>query len=216
MTPKEALATLERQVQACRACRLGNIRHQAVFGEGNPESRLMFIGEGPGAEEDRQGRPFVGPAGQLLDQMLKAMGMNRHDHVYIANVVKCRPPGNRVPDPNEIKACHSHLQRQIEWVNPAIVVLLGSTALRAFFGSQQRITRARGQWIRQQGRWWMPTYHPAALLRNPTWKRDVWTDLKRVLDQYRILVDPQHDTPHYPLTSRKTPTPPAERDQRGG
>ncbi len=205
MTPEEALVVLEHQVQACQACILGNSRHQAVFGEGNPRSRLMFIGEGPGKEEDRQGRPFVGPAGQLLDQMLKAMGMNRHEHVYIANVVKCRPPGNRVPDPAEITACHSYLARQIDLINPAIVVLLGSTALKALFGPHRRITGARGQWIGHNDRWWMPTYHPAALLRNPALKRDVWTDLKHVLDQYRLLVDPQHDTPHYPLSSGKSP-----------
>lgn len=207
MTPEEALAVLQSQVLACRACALANNRHQVVYGEGNPRSRLMFIGEGPGAEEDRQGRPFVGPAGQLLDQMLKAMGMTRQEHVYIANVVKCRPPGNRVPLPEEIAACRSHFDRQIALINPDIVVLLGSTALQALFGRHQRITRARGQWIRHNNRWWMPTYHPAALLRNPTWKRDVWNDLKQVIDQYRMLVDPQHDTPHYPLASAKNPRP---------
>ncbi|NMP20851.1 uracil-DNA glycosylase [Sulfobacillus harzensis] len=198
MTHEEALGDLELAVLRCQNCRLGNIRRQAVFGEGNPEARLVFIGEGPGAEEDRQGRPFVGAAGQLLDKMLSAMGMHRFQQVYILNAVKCRPPNNRTPLPDEVEACRPHFDRQLAILDPAIVVLLGSTALKAVMGSEWRITRARGQWIEQDGRWWMPTYHPAALLRNPAWKRDVWLDLKRVIDKYRELVDPNHDTPHYP------------------
>lgn len=202
MTVKaDLMEQLKPQVLACWSCRLRNGASQVVFGEGSPEARLAFVGEGPGGEEDRQGRPFVGPAGKLLDQMLTAMGMNRFEHVYILNVVKCRPPGNRAPDPEEAGRCRTHLDRQLEIIDPDIVVLLGSTAGREMLDPELRISKARGRWIFREGRWWMPTYHPAALLRNPSLKRAVWSDLKQVIDKYRELVDPAHHTPHYPVHS---------------
>jgi uracil-DNA glycosylase family 4 len=184
-------------VLACHACGLRANARQVVFGEGGPDARLVLIGEGPGAEEDRLGRPFVGAAGQLLDKMIAAMGMERFRHTYILNIVKCRPPNNRVPTPEEILACAPHLERQLEILDPVIVVLLGNTAVKALIDPAARITRIRGQWIERAGRWWMPTYHPAALLRNPAWKRDAWADLKQVLDKYRQLVDATHVSAYY-------------------
>jgi uracil-DNA glycosylase family 4 len=199
MTKAERLDSLRPEVLGCRACGLRDGATQVVFGEGHPEARIVFVGEGPGADEDKQGRPFVGRAGQLLDRMIAAMGMSRFQDVYILNVVKCRPPGNRTPTPEEWDACHPHLERQLEILDPVIVVLLGSTALKALLGPTLRITQMRGQWIERQGRWWMPTYHPAALLRNPSLKRETWDDLKRVVDKYRELVNPGHDSPYYPI-----------------
>lgn len=158
----------------------------------------MFIGEGPGAEEDRLGRPFVGAAGKLLDQMLAAMGFGRDRNVYIANVVKCRPPGNRAPSEDERAACRPHLDAQMRIINPAIVVLLGATAVQTLADPEAKVTKIRGQWIVRNGTWMMPTFHPAALLRNPSWKRDSWEDLKRVIEKYRELVDPTHFSPYYP------------------
>lgn len=193
------LDALRPGVLACRACSLRGGARQVVFGEGHPEARVVFVGEGPGAQEDAAGRPFVGAAGQLLDKMLAAMNFSRTRDVYILNVVKCRPPGNRTPEKAELEQCLPHLVRQLEILDPAIVVLLGSTALRALIQDDARITRMRGVWVSKGGRWWMPTYHPAALLRNPELKRSVWSDLKQVLDKYRELVDPGHDTPHYPI-----------------
>ena len=193
------MATLERVVQGCTRCGLRAGCRGVVFGDGNPRARLMLIGEGPGADEDRLGRPFVGRAGQLLDRILAACGFNRQRHVYIANIVKCRPPGNRTPTPDERAACLPNLRAQMRLVNPVIVVLLGSTALQALIDPAARITRARGRWIHKDGIWYMPTYHPAALLRNPSLKRECWHDFKLVIDKYRELVDPHHESPHYPL-----------------
>ncbi|GAB6877528.1 uracil-DNA glycosylase [Thermaerobacter litoralis] len=190
--------TLEQVVKGCTACGLRAGCRGVVFGDGNPAARLMLIGEGPGADEDRLGRPFVGRAGQLLDRILAACGFDRQKHVYIANVVKCRPPGNRTPTPEERAACLPNLRAQMRLVRPAIVVLLGATALQALIDPTARITRARGQWIYRDGVWYMPTYHPAALLRNPGLKRDCWHDFKKVIDKYRELVDPDHVAPHYP------------------
>ncbi|MCL5116742.1 MAG: uracil-DNA glycosylase [Firmicutes bacterium] len=201
MTREELLIELESSVKSCHRCGLRDSAAHVVFGEGFSEARLVFIGEGPGAEEDRLGRPFVGAAGQLLDRMLAAMGMDREHHAYILNVVKCRPPGNRTPEPSETASCRPHLEGQLSILDPAIVVLLGATAVKSLINPGMRITRVRGQWIQKDGRWWMPTYHPAALLRNPAWKRDAWSDLKQVIDKYRTLVDPSHDSPHYPRPS---------------
>ncbi len=198
-TKAEQLELLRPEVLGCRRCALRDGATQVVFGEGFCEARLVFIGEGPGSEEDRLGRPFVGPAGQLLDRMLAAMGMTRFEHVYILNVVKCRPPHNRVPEPEEAETCRIHLDRQLDILDPPIVVLLGSTAARTLLDPALRISRARGEWTLKDGRWWMPTYHPAALLRNPTWKKDAWSDLKRVVDKYRELVNPAHESPYYPI-----------------
>jgi uracil-DNA glycosylase family 4 len=208
-TPQARLDALKEQVLQCHRCGLRDQAHHVVFGEGAPAARVVLVGEGPGAEEDRQGRPFVGAAGQLLDRMLQAIGMTRTQHVYILNVVKCRPPGNRVPTEDEQAACRPHLDAQLTILNPSIVVLLGSTALKAFFGPKSRISEMRGQWLHDHDRWVMPTYHPAALLRNPAWKRASWEDLKKVVDKYRELVDPAHDTPYYPLHHQHPVRPPS-------
>ena len=140
----------------------------------------MFIGEGPGADEDLQGLAFVGAAGQLLTRMIAAMGLSR-EQVYICNVVKCRPPHNRAPTPEEADACLPFLRAQFSLVRPKVVVLLGATAARAILGEQTRITRDRGQWVEKKGVWFMPTYHPAALLRDESKKRDAWRDLRAVM-----------------------------------
>lgn len=171
---------------ACRKCGLRGGCSGVVFGEGNPAARLMLIGEGPGADEDRLGRPFVGKAGQLLDQMLAAIGLERFQHTYIANVVKCRPPGNRVPAFDEARACLPWLVRQILLVSPRIIILLGNTALKNLIDPRAAITAMRGQWLTSKsGIKIMPTYHPAALLRDTSKKRPVWEDLQMVRDMYR-------------------------------
>ncbi|MCR4427487.1 MAG: uracil-DNA glycosylase [Firmicutes bacterium] len=171
-------------MERCRACRLGETRTRSVPGEGNPDADLMFIGEGPGVEEDLQGRPFVGAAGRLLDKIIAAMGMSR-DQVFIGNIVKCRPPYNRVPESAEIEACLPFLARQIRLIRPRIIVLLGATALRALVDPGASITRARGQWIRVANTMIMPTFHPAALLRDPAKKRPLWEDMQQVLEQLK-------------------------------
>ena len=169
----------------CARCELRAGCSGVVFGEGNPNARLMLIGEGPGADEDRLGRPFVGKAGQLLDKILEAIGLERFTHVYIANVVKCRPPGNRAPRPEEAEQCLPWLYRQIELVSPGIIVLLGSTALKNLIDPEARITKMRGQWlVSKSGIKIMPTYHPAALLRDTSKKRPVWEDFQKVRDAY--------------------------------
>jgi len=170
----------------CRKCGLREGCRGVVFGKGNPGAGLMFIGEGPGAEEDKQGKPFVGAAGQLLDKIIMAAGFDVHD-VYIANIVKCRPPGNRAPAREEADACKPWLLRQIELVNPSVIVLLGAVALQNMIDADARITRMRGRWINKDGREYMPTFHPAALLRDESKKRPVWEDIKQVRDRYRIL-----------------------------
>lgn len=175
---------LAAQVRDCTRCGLHQGRQQAVFGSGDRHARWLFIGEGPGAEEDRQGEPFVGPAGQLLTSMVAALGMQRHE-VYIANVVKCRPPGNRDPEAAEVASCIGYLQRQIELVQPAVIVLLGRVAAHAMLQTEQPLGSMRGQMYRYAGDVPMiVTYHPAYLLRSPQDKRKAWQDLclaKRVM-----------------------------------
>ncbi len=177
------LTALQQAIQGCLACPLGPGRLKFVFGEGDPHARLMFVGEGPGRDEDLQGRPFVGKAGELLDKMIGAIGLKREE-TYIANVVKCRPPDNRTPTPDEARACLGYLHRQIELVRPAVIVTLGATPLRELVGISEGITRVRGQWKRVQvgGREIpvMPTFHPAYVLRQYTQdvRRAVWADLK--------------------------------------
>lgn len=156
----------------------------------------MLIGEGPGEEEDRQGRPFVGKAGQLLDKILEVCGFGRFTHVYIANIVKCRPPKNRIPAPEERISCLPYLHEQIKIIEPAIIILLGATALQGLIDPQARITKSRGEWLQWQDIWIMPTYHPAAILRNPQLKKPVWEDFKKVVAKYRDLVDPNHYSPY--------------------
>ena len=168
---------LLESIGACRRCRLCETRTHVVPGEGNPNARLMFIGEGPGRDEDQQGRPFVGASGQLLDRMIHALGMERTD-VYIANVVKCRPPMNRNPEPDEAEACMDYLRQQFVLVRPRVIVLLGKVAYRYVLKQDAPISAARGQWVERKGVWFMPTYHPSALLRDPSKKREAWEDLK--------------------------------------
>ncbi|MDO4951753.1 MAG: uracil-DNA glycosylase [Bacteroidales bacterium] len=191
------LETIRQYVAGCKRCGLAAGRTHAVPGEGCPTARLMCIGEGPGYHEDRLGRPFVGPSGQLLDKILAAAGFSRQTNVFIANIVKCRPPANRDPLPEERQACLPLLLKQIEIVNPAIIVLLGATALKGLINPSAHITQLRGQWIEWQGRLVIPTFHPSALLRNPPLKRPVWEDFKHVIDKYRQLVNPSHHSDYH-------------------
>lgn len=174
------LAVLAEEVEGCTACRLHETRTQTVFARGTPKSGLCFVGEGPGADEDAQGYPFVGKAGQLLDRMIEAMGFER-DEVLIMNVVKCRPPQNRKPEPDEMAACRGFMERQIELAAPSVIVALGATAVQGLLGISG-IMRLRGNWKLYKGKIAvMPTFHPAYLLRTPQAKRDVWNDLQEVL-----------------------------------
>ena len=178
-----SLSELREAACTCNACPLSATRTHVVFGEGNPKAPLMFVGEGPGADEDASGRPFVGRAGDLLTKMIKAMGYERTD-VYIANIVKCRPPGNRVPEEHERQSCLPYLTRQISLVSPNVMVLLGQTAAATLLRSSGGISRIRGkeaQIAEHPGIRVMPTYHPAYLLRNPSAKVEVWDDLKQVM-----------------------------------
>ena len=164
---------------ACAKCGLQANRTNVVFGEGNPKAKIMFVGEGPGRDEDIQGRPFVGAAGQLLDKILESIGLSR-DEVYITNVVKCRPPKNRMPTPEEVSSCRPYLDAQIKRINPAIIVCLGALATKTLIDEKAKITRMRGTWHKKDGILYMPTFHPAALLRDPAKKRSVWEDMKKV------------------------------------
>lgn len=179
-----ALAALAAEASACTRCRLAQGRHSVVFGSGDPAADLMFVGEGPGAEEDRQGLPFVGPAGELLTKIIQAIDLGR-EQVYIANVVKCRPPGNRDPQPDEVAACRGYLERQIDLVRPRAIVALGKTAAQALLGNESPVGRLRGQWFTVRGVPTLVTYHPAALLRNPALKRPTWEDMQQVRDHLR-------------------------------
>ncbi len=192
MEKEEAIRQLNDQVQDCRRCQLRAGCSRVVFGEGSLNGGLMVIGEGPGQDEDRLGRPFVGRAGQLLDKILESGGFSRRDQVYVGNIVKCRPPGNRVPLPEERTACMPYLKEQIAIVDPKIIILLGATALQGLIDPKAKIGASRGKWLQWEGRWVMPTYHPAALLRNPGLKPVVWEDLKQVVGKYRELVKPSH------------------------
>lgn len=173
---------LEAQVAACSRCRLSQARTHTVLGEGDPRAALMFVGEGPGQQEDRTGRPFVGPAGQLLDKMLAAISLTR-EQAYICNVVKCRPPNNRVPEADEREACMGYLRAQTALVQPKVIVCLGSTPARALLGDDVRITRDRGVWHLRRGVWFLATFHPAALLRDEAKKRPAWEDFQAIRDK---------------------------------
>ena len=177
---------LKKDCAACERCELCRTRHNLVFGVGDENARVMFIGEGPGEQEDLQGEPFVGPAGQLLDKMLKIIYLDRRD-VYIANIVKCRPPRNRDPLPAEQNACVGWLQRQIELVNPDIIVFLGRIAACYFLGADFRITRQHGQWFDLNGRRAMAIYHPSALLRDPDKRPETFVDLKTLQQEINKL-----------------------------
>lgn len=179
--PAVDLDGIASEISACTKCALSACRKRTVPGEGNPGCELLFVGEGPGAEEDVQGRPFVGPAGELLTRMIVAMGLTR-DEVFIANVVKCRPPGNRTPQPEEVAACMPYLQRQIAVLRPKLICTLGNTPLRALMGDDSLgITRMRGRQLDYAGIPLIPTFHPSYLLRNPEAKKPCWEDLQTVL-----------------------------------
>lgn len=180
------LTALRAAAEACTRCRLAQGRQKVVFGSGNPAADLMLIGEAPGAEEDKQGLPFVGAAGELLTKIIQAMGMRRED-IYIANILKCRPPGNRDPQPDEVAACRGFLERQIELVQPKVIVALGRIAAQSLLGNDGPLGQMRGQWYRVLGVPTMVTYHPAALLRNQGLKRPTWEDMQQVRDRLREL-----------------------------
>ena len=169
---------LEDECKNCTKCKLCSNRHNVVIGTGNKNARIMFIGEGPGADEDMQGIPFVGKAGRLMDKAFQGVGIKREE-VYIANIVKCRPPNNRNPEKDEADCCKEYLESQIKLVNPEIIVLLGSVALKNILGEEYGITASRGKWIEKDGIKYLATFHPAALLRDESKKIDFWNDLKR-------------------------------------
>ena len=181
-----ALSQLEASVQGCVDCRLSERRKTVVFGTGDANADLMFIGEGPGAEEDRQGLPFVGPAGELLNKIVAAIGLRR-EQVYIANIVKCRPPGNRDPQPDEAAACRGYLERQIDLVRPKVIVALGRVAAQTLLESDRPLGRMRGEWHEVRGVPTRATYHPAALLRNEGFKRPTWDDMRAVRDRLAVV-----------------------------
>ena len=173
---------LEQSIKGCNRCKLYKTRQNIVFGTGNKNARVMFIGEGPGADEDRQGEPFVGKAGKLMNLAFETLGIDRNE-VYIANVVKCRPPSNRNPENDEAMACLNYLRNQVILVKPEIIVLLGSVALKNILGQEYGITASRGKWFEKKEIKYMPTWHPAALLRDETKKIDFIKDLKKVVDE---------------------------------
>jgi len=181
LTQVDALGALRVEIGPdCSRCKLHTLgRKQVVFGVGNPNAELMFVGEGPGADEDIQGEPFVGRAGQLLTKIIEAIELRRED-VYIANVIKCRPPGNRNPEPDEVEQCEPFLFRQIDIIKPKVIVALGKFAAQCLLKSDAPITRIRGREFTYRDAILIPTYHPAYLLRNPSAKRDVWEDMKKV------------------------------------
>jgi len=187
-SPADRLRLIREEIGDCKRCRLCQKRTQIVFGVGNPSARVLFVGEGPGQEEDRQGIPFVGRAGQLLtDIITKGMGLKRQD-VYIANVVKCRPPENRTPQPDEMAACLPFLEAQIEAIRPEVIVALGATACQGLLGSPVQITKIRGKWTDYRGTALMPTFHPSYLLRNPAAKKEVWDDIQKVMAKLGLSI----------------------------
>ncbi|MEQ1354594.1 MAG: uracil-DNA glycosylase, partial [Candidatus Acidiferrum sp.] len=181
------LQDIRGDIGDCIRCKLHRGRNKIVFGDGSPQARLLFIGEGPGRDEDLQGLPFVGRAGKLLTQMIEAMGLLRSD-VYICNVVKCRPPENRAPEKDEVAACSPFLFRQIDLVAPQVIVCLGSIAAQTILETTRGISQFRGQWLEFRGRKLMATYHPAYLLRNPAAKSEVWKDLQKVMAELGLEV----------------------------
>ncbi|HXW52870.1 MAG TPA: uracil-DNA glycosylase [Myxococcota bacterium] len=174
------LDNLRKQIGDCQRCKLCHGRKNIVFGSGKPDAKLVFVGEGPGAEEDAKGLPFVGRAGQLLTKMINAMGFSREE-IYICNVVKCRPPENRDPEPDEIEACEPFLKSQLSIIKPKVIVGLGRYACQTLLKSNTPMSKLRGHWNDYEGISFMPTFHPAYLLRNPPAKKEVWEDLQRVM-----------------------------------
>jgi len=183
----DSLLKIRTDLGDCTRCKLHKGRNKIVFGDGNPKAELLFVGEGPGADEDAQGLPFVGRAGKLLTQMIEAMGLQRKD-VYICNVVKCRPPENRAPEKDEVATCSPFLLRQIDTIAPKVIVCLGSVAAQTLLETNRGISHFRGQWLEFRGRKLLATYHPAYLLRNPSAKGEVWKDLQKVMSALGLEV----------------------------
>jgi DNA polymerase len=183
-----ALKALSKDIGDCKMCRLSKERTNIVFGEGNPDAKLMFIGEGPGREEDSQGRPFVGDAGMLLTRLIEKMGFKRKD-VYIANIVKCRPPMNRDPEKDEIESCRGFVEKQIEIIEPEVIISLGRISAQTLLGSTRlKMTSIRGNFFDYKGIPLMPTFHPAYLLRNPKDKWLTWSDAQKVLEKLKEVI----------------------------
>lgn len=181
----ETIEEVENEVKNCTKCKLCQSRTNTVFGVGNANADIMFIGEGPGADEDKEGEPFVGKAGKLMNQAFLGQGISR-EKIYIANIVKCRPPNNRNPEKDEAMICLNYLRNQVMLIKPKIIVLLGSVALKNILGDQYGITASRGKWIEKKGIKYMPTFHPAALLRDESKKIDFWKDLELVVKEAKI------------------------------
>lgn len=179
---------LEKSLESCQKCKLCKTRNNIVFGVGNREADIMLIGEGPGADEDMQGEPFVGKAGKLMNMAFDALGIKKEE-LYIANIVKCRPPFNRNPEQDEEQACLDFLRNQVILVKPKIIVLLGSVALKNILGKEYGITSSRGKWIEKRGIYYMPTWHPAALLRDESKKIEFLNDLKLVLEYEKNVIN---------------------------
>jgi len=190
-----SLDELNSQICSCMKCPLGATRTRFVFGTGNPRASLMLIGEAPGADEDAQGEPFVGKAGQLLNKILEAIGFRREE-VYICNILKCRPPGNRKPAAEEVEQCLPYLQKQIALVQPAVILCLGLTAAENLLETSESLTRLRGRILSYEGIPLMVTYHPAALLRNPNWKRPTWEDVQALRRLHDELVERRKEKHH--------------------
>jgi len=180
------LEEVREELGDCRRCKLHSTRTNIVFGTGTPKARLVFVGEGPGRDEDLQGKPFVGLAGQLLTKIIQAIQLTREE-VYIANIIKCRPPGNRNPEPDEIRACEPFLIKQLQAIRPKLICALGTFAAQTLLKTEEKISLLRGRFHQYQGIPLMPTYHPAYLLRNPNFKRDVWEDMKKIKKEYDRL-----------------------------
>lgn len=189
--PKKDVTLLELkdQVSTCTRCQLSETRTNTVFGEGSPKAKLMFVGEAPGGDEDKQGRPFVGRAGQLLTKIIESIGLKREE-VFICNILKCRPPGNRNPLPTEIAMCSSYLLKQIDLIKPEIICALGKFAAQTLLSTETPISKLRGEFHEYHGIKLMPTYHPAYLLRNPGGKKDVWEDMKAIAKELGLKVPP--------------------------
>jgi len=190
--------TLRSVCEGCHRCPLGETRTNLVFGVGNPEAEILFVGEGPGEQEDLKGEPFVGKAGILLDKMLGCIGFRRQENVYIANIVKCRPPRNRDPLPEERAACLPYLRAQTKLIRPKIIVCLGKVAATTLIDPSFSIMRSHGVWYERKGFWMIATFHPAALLRNESLKRDAYSDLLRIRAKYDELFPEKKEPPEEP------------------
>jgi uracil-DNA glycosylase family 4 len=186
VTPPPTLEEVRQELGDCQRCKLHGGRTNLVFGVGDPAADLMFVGEAPGADEDAQGIPFVGRAGKLLTKIIEAIDLSR-EQVYIANILKCRPPSNRDPEPDEVETCEPFLFQQIEAIQPRIIVALGKYAAQNLLRTQTPISKMRGEFVRFQNCWLLPTFHPSYLLRNPSAKRQVWDDMKKVRDRLKEL-----------------------------